>query len=578
MATSGRVNTNTEYDSHFWVKWEQIGDQDVTNNRTLIKWTCGLYSTHKFYQNAIKMSAVSINGTQVYSGGTYSNFTSEGDQTIASGTLWVTHDSDGTKTFSISPFTGWLYSNHNYSSNGAKYSLPQIPRKAMITAVADFADMDNPSISFSNLGGFTMDVWLEPNPVGDHLCVRKGISNTGKYTWTLTDAERDELRNRCAGTECTIRFGLYTHIGDATYSDYKDKKFTIKESTTTKPAVGMSISLNNGLLPNTFEGLCIQGKSKVNVNLSATGKNNANIQSYSATVDGKTYSSKEFTSDAIQNAGGIKIVGYAKDSRGFTGSAEQTINVIAYSKPLVIPLSSENAIQCYRSDGNGNRTGNSTSLWIKAKRSYYDVSQKNTCALQWRWKPLAEAWNDDIHLWNDLISKSNTATNEYNALIPGVVFDVREAYTVQIRAIDDIGERDIKTLEIPTQDVALHLGRGGKNVSIGTYCDYSKDYTFYSEWIGIFDKGLLGASLNHNVTDVLSFPQECTDGLTPIIVNELTNKETLPQGNYDYSVGLIHKRAADQYNVILMDYLTGQIAINVHLSGTWTGWKYITPQ
>lgn len=578
MATSGRVNTNTEYDSHFWVKWEQSGDQDVANNRTLIKWSCGLYSEHKFYQNAIKMSAVSINGTQVYSGGTYSNFTSEGDQTIASGTLWVTHDSDGTKTFSISPFTGWLYSNHNYSSNGAKYSLPQIPRKAMITSVSNFADMDNPSISFSNLGGFTMDVWLEPNPVGDHLCVRNGIPNTGKYTWTLTDAERDQLRNRCAGQECTIRFGLYTYIGSITYSDYKDKKFTIKESTTTKPSVGMSISLNNGLLPSTFDGLYIQGKSKVNVNLSATGKNNANIQSYSATIDGKTYNSKAFTSDVLQNSGSMKIVGYAKDSRGFTGSAEQEINVIAYSKPLVIPLGVENAIQCYRSDGNGNRTGNSTSLWIKAKMSYYDISQKNTCALQWRCKPVADAWNDDIHLWSDLISKSNTETNEYNALIPGVVFDIREAYTVQLRAIDDIGERDIKTLEIPTQDVAMHLGRGGKNVSIGTYCDYSQPYTFYSAWVGIFDKGLFGSSLNYNVSDVLTFPAECMDGLTPIIVNESTNKETLPQGNYDYSVGLIHKRAADQYNVILMDYVTGQIAINVHLSGTWTGWKYITPQ
>ena len=70
--------------------------------------------------------------------------------------------------------------------------------------------------------------------------------------------------------------------------------------------------------------------------------------------------------------------------------------------------------------------------------------------------------------------------------IPSAVFDLKNSYTVQIRAIDDVGEYDIKTFEIPTQDVALHLGAGGKNVSIGTYCDYSKEYTFYSEWDAIF--------------------------------------------------------------------------------------------
>lgn len=489
MATSGQVNTNTTYDSYFWVKWEQVGSQDIPNNRTQIKWTCGLYSEHKFYSNAVKMSAVSINGTKVFGGGTYSNFTAEGNQTIASGTLWIAHNADGQKTFSISSFTGWLYKNHNYSCGGGSDSLTNIPRKATITAVADFTDQDNPSISFSNPGGFTMDVWLEPNPEGEHICIRKGIPNTGKYTWALTDAERNQLRSKCAGAACTIRIGLYTYIGGAAHSDYKDKKFTMTANSATKPTVSMSATLNNGSLPSAFDGMYIQGKSRVDVNLSAQGKYSATIKSYSALVDGKTYSSDKFTSDVVLNSGNVKVIGYAKDSRGITDSAEAIINVRAYSKPLVIPLSSENAILCYRSDGNGNRIGNSTSLWVKAKRSYYDLSKKNTCALQCRSKLATEEWND-THLWNDLLPESS-ATDEYNAMVSGAVFDPKKSYTVQLRAIDYIGEQDIKTLEIPTQDVAMHLGRGGKNVSIGTYCDYSEDYTFYSEWKAIFGGGVV---------------------------------------------------------------------------------------
>ena len=492
MATSGQVITNTEYDSYFWVKWEQSGDQDIPNNRTLIAWSCGVYCGHDFKNYAIKMSAVSINGAKVYGGGTYSNF-DKGDHIIASGTMWIAHNSDGTKTFSISSFTGWLYANHNYSSNGGSFTLNTIPRQATITAASDFTDLDNPSISFSNPGGFRMDVWLEPNPAGDHLCIRNGIDNTGSYTWEITDTEREELRNHCAGIECTIRIGLYTYIGDAVYSHHVDKKFIMTENEATKPDVSMDVSLNNGSLPSTFDGLYIQGKSKVEVAISAEGKYNADIQSYSVVVDGKTYipdAEGNCVSDVLQNSGSIMVIGYAKDSRKFTGSTEQTINVIEYSKPLVVPLGSENAIQCYRSDGNGNRIGNSTSLWVKAKRAYHDVAQKNTCALKYRWKPVAEPWNDDEQ-WSDLIPKTNTATNEYNALIPGVEFDLKESYTVQIQAIDDIGEHDTKTFEIPTQDVALHLGRGGKNVSIGTYCDYSEERTFYSDWKAIFDKDVV---------------------------------------------------------------------------------------
>lgn len=487
MATNGQVDTNTTYDSYFWVKWEQVGDQDIANNRTQIKWTCGLYSTHKFYANAVKMSAVSINGTQVFSGGTYSNFTSEGNQTIASGTLWIAHNADGTKTFSISSFTGWLYSNHNYSSNGDSFTLNAIPRQALITAVSDFTDLDNPSITFSNPGGFRMDVWLEPNPVGDHLCERNNIPNTGSYTWSLTQEERDALRNKCAGTKCTIRVGLYSFVGGTTYADYKDKTFTIKESDATKPTVSMGISLNNDFhsSPEKFGDIYIQGKSKVDVTLSATGKNGATIQSYSAVVDGKTYSSNKFTSDVVLNTGDVKLIGYAKDSRGFTGSKEATVNVQAYSKPLVIPFGTNTAILCYRSDSSGNRVGNSTSVWIKATRSYYDLGGKNTCALQWRRKNAEEAWKVS-HFWSDLLPNSST-TDEYNALIPGAVFELKQSYTVQIRAIDYIGEVDIKTFDIPTQDVALHLGDGGKKVAVGTYCG-SEDYTFYSEWKAIFDK------------------------------------------------------------------------------------------
>ena len=68
------IKTSTVYDSYFWVKWES-GGQDVSANKTAINWSCGVTPGHKFYSNAVKMSAVSIGGVTVYAGGTYSNIT-----------------------------------------------------------------------------------------------------------------------------------------------------------------------------------------------------------------------------------------------------------------------------------------------------------------------------------------------------------------------------------------------------------------------------------------------------------------------------------------------------------------------
>lgn len=479
--------------------------KDIAANKSIISWTLSSIGGDDNYYSTGPTS-VTINGKQVY----YKErvkwdakkFPAAKGST--SGSIEVSHNGDGSKAISVVMSTD-IYIGTVRSYSGT-WTLDSIPRKATITAASDFNDLENPTITFSNPGGFRMDVWLEPNPAGDHLCARENIPNTGSYQWSLTDAERDALRNHCAGTKCPIRIGVCSYVGGTQYSDYKDKTFTIKESAATKPAVDMDINLVNGNLPGDLDNMFIQGVSKVEVTIEADGKYGAGISSYSAKADGKTYNSSWFISDVIQTSGKVDIIGYAKDSRGFTGSAENSINVLEYSKPLVIPIGSENAVFCYRSDGNGNRIGNSTSLWIKAKRAYHNLSQKNACALQWRYKPVGQPWNDAEHLWQDLIQKTNTLEDEYNALISGVEFQLKESYTVQIRAIDDIGKQDVKTFEIPTQDVAFHLGKGGKNVSIGTYCDYTEDYTFYSSWKAIFAGGIVvgDKTLKEYIKDVIN--------------------------------------------------------------------------
>ena len=130
MASSGIVKTNTVYDSYFWVKWELAG-QDIAGNKSTISWSCGITPGHKFYSNAVKMSAVTINGSQVYAGGTYSNITDYKERTLASGTLTIAHDSDGSKTFTVAAFGGQVWKTNSYLTATAaaqSFALPTIPR------------------------------------------------------------------------------------------------------------------------------------------------------------------------------------------------------------------------------------------------------------------------------------------------------------------------------------------------------------------------------------------------------------------------------------------------------------------
>ena len=112
MATSGAVNTSTLDDTYFWVRWN-VQKSSSSTNSTTINWSCGVNPRHQYYTNALKMGPIKINGETVYTGGTFSNITDYKEHTLSSGTLTIWHDPNGTKTFTISPFYGWIYESGN---------------------------------------------------------------------------------------------------------------------------------------------------------------------------------------------------------------------------------------------------------------------------------------------------------------------------------------------------------------------------------------------------------------------------------------------------------------------------------
>lgn len=98
MAKSGSITTNEKEGRSITLSWS-LSSQDVANNTSTIAWTLKGSGSGSGWVMSGAFKAV-INGTTVYSSDTriqlYNN------TTIASGTAKISHNSDGTKSFSLS--------------------------------------------------------------------------------------------------------------------------------------------------------------------------------------------------------------------------------------------------------------------------------------------------------------------------------------------------------------------------------------------------------------------------------------------------------------------------------------------
>lgn len=489
--TSGIVQTNVLDGTYFWVKWS-VKTQGLVNNApiTTINWSCGVYTAHNYYLNAIRMSAFTINGTQVYGGGTYSNFSRLINNTLAYGELQIPHNSDGTKSFSVSSFSGWIYDTGSPTAGAKSYTLPSIAVKAIITSAPNFNDNSNPTISYNNAAGssvYELQACISLTGATDDIAYRD-ISKTGNsYTFNLTDEERNVLRNATTGNppSRSVYFFVRTRMtSTSAYShDTALKTFTVIPSDATNPTEAISVS-PVGNLPSAFDGLYVQGKVKSSVIHTATFKNGATAAAYTTFADGKTYGGASVTTDFINTAGSLIITGTVKDSRGFTASDSKTIDVIPYTKPAVAQIPGLQEIVCARCDEDGALSASGIYLKVRCSRRYSTVTsggvQKNFCILRLRVGSGA---------WITLLSKVS-AGDTYDGVVPGVTLNVDSVYTVQIEAIDDIGEVHDIYFDIPTEEVPLHLGEGGKSVGIGRYASESGEKRLDVAWDAHFEKGL----------------------------------------------------------------------------------------
>ena len=483
MASSGIVKTNTVYDSYFWVKWE-LASQNIAVNKSTISWSCGITPGHKFYSNAVKMSAVTINGSQVYAGGTYSNITDYKERTLASGTLDISHSSDGSKTFTVSAFSGkvWKEDSGGYLTATAaaqSFALPTIPR-ATVPVIGAVVMGQTVTIGLPRaVSSFTHTLTYTFGSFSGTIAEGAGT----EAQWAVPYDLAAQIPNNASGTG-TLTCKTYS---GSTLIGTQSVNFTatVPSNSTTQPSDTIAVSPVSSLAA-PFNGLYIQGRTKAKITHTASGKYGATIKSYAATVDGQTYTGQAPTTDILATPGTLTITGTATDSRGIIGTALASIAVLAYTPPSVERNTSTNALVCARALANGTLDDDGTLLYVACSRKFSAINGNNGASVQARYKAESGEWS----AWVTFFAEDAIGDN-YAGVIAGITLAIESPYTIELRAVDKLGESGgTLSFAVPTSEATVDLGEGGNSLGVGRRAHVGTEKRLDVAWNAYFEKGL----------------------------------------------------------------------------------------
>lgn len=488
---------------------------------------------------------------------------------------WFDHDSDGTKSVTISATGSLNGTTLRYTALSRTVALDTIPRASTVSA-SNVTLGNKCKVTWKpNASAFRFKLVFE---LGDWTYTTGYISpnTTSSYTYTGYTIPIAAAEGITSGKTGTMTVTLQTYSGSTLLgSDSDTFTVTVPINDSTMPDVTMTLTPVSSLA-SPLNTLYIQGYSRVKATLSATAKEGATISSYSMTVQGKTYGSP-YQSDLLTKSGSVEVVGTAKDSRGISGTTTKTINVIPYSTPRILPASGESDIICARCDESGNLTESGTCLKIKAMRSYSKVTsgstQHNKCTIRYRYRVETTKTFSD---WITLLSGSTLTTNTVDKTITNISFDPQKAYVIQVGVADTIGKTDAAQFGVATDNATLHLAKGGKRIGL---LRYAKD----SDEAGID----VGAPIHGGAVDNFTLGTLLTaTSAAPISLNDITeagnyyspnadNSKYITDSPYNEGGFSLIVREIQSVNMIRQELFYGRTNWQRHYnasSGVWSDW------
>jgi hypothetical protein len=514
MATNGSLLSSGWYSSDYkeYVRLEfawEVSSTSTADNTSTIYWEL---RGHRQGSGYVKSGAfkVVIDGDTVYSKGTDYRIELRKGTLIANGRKTLTHNPDGTRSFAVS-IEGGIYTYAVNCTGSDTFELNTIPRASTITSAGNVT-LGNPcNIVWTPLASslryklkFSLGSWnyttgvIHPN-------------QTSAYTYSGYTIPIEVANQITGGYTGTMTVTLYTYSDSAATKQIgseDSETFKVTVPTSEAPAVTMSLSPVHSL-PAAFDGIYIQGISRVKATISATPEHGATILYYDMTVEGKTYGAADgYTSGYLTNPGEVSVVGHAVDSREYGGYAEKSVTVIPYANPKIQNVTAK------RCDESGNLTDSGKYLKITATRNYYPVVsngvQKNFCQIRYRYKTEGAS---DYSGWVTILAANDLSADAVvtTPLLDGNLLTTT-SYRVEVQAIDDVGNYAQSVVIVSTEGVYWH--RDGAKNALGLGKRNERDNALDSAW---------DFYMNGRKVTGLADPVDDTDAVTLKYLREYIN-------------------------------------------------------
>lgn len=430
------------------------GTQDIANNRTLMSWSLRVDETTEngsWSYSAASWSAY-VNGG-VGSGSFTYDFRSTNSVALGSGSVWVPHNADGTKSI-------WVEGNVpggtviGAAYVGATLAITTIPRASAVSWAVQTGTKYMGSTYTLNTNrassSFTHTVtWTFGSKSGT---VGTGIG--ASVDWLIPADLATEVPNATSGNGVLT---TKTYSG-ATLIGTKTSGFAAAVPTSVVPSF-TTITVSEatpGVAANV--GAYVQGVSKLNLAITgAAGVDGSTITSYKIEVAGQTINAVSGTSLAINASGTVAVKGTITDSRGRTATKTVNITVLAYAPPTL------NAVTVQRSLSGGTPNEEGTYLRVNinaAVQSLMNGTQRN--ALRYKVSTRLKG----AATWTVKVDTTTTGIT-FNSYVNVGTYSITDSYDVLVEVIDDFATSAI-IIQVPVAKIFMHWD-ASDGVGIGKY-------------------------------------------------------------------------------------------------------------
>lgn len=456
MALNGSTSVSvTAYDTLKFT-WAQV-DQNIQKNTTTVSWTLQLIAAAngQIVSSASKAWSVTVNGS-TYSGTNTVGIANNATKTLASGQTTITHNADGSKSFSYSfsqefgiNFGGTTVGTKSGSGTGTLNAIARATTPTLHTYSIDMGGTLTIYTSRSSTA-FTHDLAYS-FAGGDFVTFATGVGSY--YYWRVPLELADSIPNATSGTvtiRCTTKNGSTT-VGTATVL------FTAKVPTSVVPTIGTVTLADADTSISTRFGAFVQTKSRVVASITAAGAQGSTIKSYSTTLMGKTYTGASWTSDVLSLSGSISLVTTVTDSRGRTAQKTTSITVLAYTPPQITRFTSGRYDSSKQPDPDG------TYINVSYAYSVPSLNGGNTATTKVEYK------RSTATSWSTLFSVSDLSADT-TVWPTGTTFSTDYQYDLRITVTDWFGATATYSTMIPSGAVIMDIKADGKGVAFFQTC------------------------------------------------------------------------------------------------------------